>query len=80
MSTRSANEKKFSEWEATQNDGRLYWRKVHGRHGWYALYFKETDANEKTLRFWQEIYNENDKLVELHEKYPVDKGHQKYKG
>ena len=29
------------------------------------------------MRFLQEIYDEQGKLVELHEKYPVDKGHQK---
>jgi hypothetical protein len=37
---------------------------------------KEVDANETTLRFWQEIYNEEGRLVEVHEKYPVDRGHQ----
>jgi hypothetical protein len=37
---------------------------------------KEVDANETTLRFWQEIYNEESRLVEVHEKYPVDRGHQ----
>ena len=29
------------------------------------------------IRFWQEIYDDNGKLVETHEKSPVDKGHQK---
>jgi len=33
------------------------------------------DADEKTLSFKQEIYDENEKLVEIHEKFPVDKGH-----
>jgi hypothetical protein len=37
---------------------------------------KEVDADENTVRFWQEIYNDQGKLVEIHEKYPVDKGHQ----
>jgi hypothetical protein len=37
---------------------------------------KEVDADEITVRFWQEIYDDQDKLVEIHEKYPVDKGHQ----
>jgi len=35
------------------------------------------DAQEVTQRFWQEIYDDQGKLVEAHEKYPVDKGHQK---
>ncbi len=38
---------------------------------------KEVDAQETTLRFWQEVYDDQDRLVEVHEKYPVDKGHQK---
>jgi hypothetical protein len=38
---------------------------------------KEVDVDENTVRFWQEIYNEQDTLVEIHEKYPVDKGHRK---
>jgi hypothetical protein len=33
------------------------------------------DAREITLRFWQEIYDEQGTLVEVHEKYPLDKGH-----
>lgn len=28
------------------------------------------------MRFYQEIYDETGRLVEVHEKYPVDKGHQ----
>jgi hypothetical protein len=35
------------------------------------------DASELTLRFYQEIYDDFGKLVEVHEKYPVDKGHEK---
>jgi len=27
--------------------------------------------------FWQEIYDDTGRLVEIHEKFPVDKGHQK---
>jgi len=35
------------------------------------------DKNEETLKFCQEIYNEEGVLVEIHEKYPSDKGHKK---
>jgi hypothetical protein len=35
------------------------------------------DAAEATVRFWQEIYDDRGKLAEIHEKFPVDKGHQK---
>lgn len=50
---------------------------VPGRFGWRARYFKEVNSEEKTLRFWQEIYDETGRLVERHEKFPVDKGHEK---
>jgi len=36
---------------------------------------KEVDINEETVRVWQEIYDDHGTLVEIHEKYPVDKGH-----
>jgi hypothetical protein len=29
------------------------------------------------VRFWQEIYDDQGKLAETHEKFPVDKGHRK---
>ena len=50
---------------------------VTGRHGWRARYLKEVAAGEQTTKFWQEIYDEHGGLVEIHEKYPVDKGHRK---
>ena len=56
---------------------RRYYLDVKGRMGWRARYLKEVDANEQTVRFWQEIHDEHGKLVEVHEKYPGDKGHQK---
>jgi hypothetical protein len=77
MSTRSQNEKKFGQWDELASGGRRYRLDVPGRLGWLARYFKEVDANEMTVRFWQEIYDEGGKLVERHEKFPVDKGHQK---
>ena len=77
MSSRNSNERKFKQWLDTEAGGRLYQRKVAGQHGWYALYFKEVNSKEKILRFWQEIYDENGLLVEIHHKYPEDSGHQK---
>ena len=76
MSTQPQNERKFGSWEELPNGGRRYWFEVAGRRGWKARYVKEVDADENTVRFWQEIYDDQDKLVEIHEKYPVDKGHQ----
>jgi len=77
MSTRAQNEKKFGQWEETPGGGRRYWLEIRGRQGWRARYLKEVDASETTLRFWQEIYDENGELAEIHNKYPLDKGHRK---
>ncbi len=77
MGTRRQNELKFGRWEELQGGGRRYCLDVIGRQGWLARYCKEVDANELTVRFWQEIYDGSGRLVETHEKYPVDKGHQK---
>lgn len=77
VSTRSQNEKKFGRWVDLPGGGRRYHLDVRGRVGWLARYLKDVDANETTVRFWQEIYDDQGKLVEIHEKYPVDKGHQK---
>ena len=77
MNTRAQNEKKFGNWDDLPDGGRRYWLDVIGRLGWRARYVKEVDAQETTVRFGQEIYDEQGKLVEVHEKYPVDKGHRK---
>ena len=75
MNTRRQNERKFGEWENLPDGCRRYWYDVKGRHGERARYVKEVDSEEKTVRFYQEIYNNNGKLVEIHLKYPVDEGH-----
>jgi len=75
MTTREQNERKFAEWEPLPGGGRRYWLDVTGHHGWVARYVKEVDADEKTVRFRQEIRDEEGKLVEVHEKYPQDMGH-----
>lgn len=77
MSTRAQNERKFGHWEELSGGGRRYWFEVAGRYGWKARYVKEVDLNDETVKFWQEIYDNHGALVEVHEKYPVDKGHQK---
>jgi hypothetical protein len=77
MSTRSQNETKFSHWEDLPGGGRRYWIDVEGRQGWRARYLEEVDAAELTLRFWQEIYDEQGRLAEVHHKFPVDEGHRK---
>jgi len=77
VTRREKNERIFTRWEELPAGGRRYYYEVQGRHGWRAVYIKEVDGKENTMRFWQEIYDEKGDLVEIHEKYPVDRGHQK---
>lgn len=77
MATREQNERKFPNWEELPGGGRRYWLDVPGRQGWYARYVKVVGADEETVAFYQEIYNERGELVEIHEKFPVDRGHRK---
>lgn len=77
---RQANEKKFTGWEDLPDGGRRYFLKVKGKHGWKARYVKEVDVNEETIKFDQEVYDNKGKLIEIHEKFPVDKGHRMVKG
>ena len=79
-SKRRENERKFGTWDELPDGSRLHFYEVQGPHGWKARYVKEVDASEKTMKFYQEIYDENDRLIEIHEKYPVDKGHSRVKG
>ena len=77
MSTRPQNERKFEQWEDLPRGERRYWIDVSSRSGWKVRYVKEVDANEVTLRFYQEVYNEIGEMIEVHHKYPVDLGHRK---
>lgn len=72
---RQLNERKFTHWEQLPNGGRRYWLEVKGRYGKKARYIKEVDAMEEIVKFYQEVYNSRDMLMEIHEKTPVDKGH-----
>ncbi len=75
---RKQNEKEFANWKETATGGRRYWFEVVGRSGGKARYVKEVDAEEVTVAFWQEIYDNQGVMIELHEKYPIDKGHIKF--
>lgn len=77
MGIREQNERKFSNWNILPPEGQRYWFYVLGKQGWKARYVKVVDGNEVTVRFYQEIYDDTGKLVEIHHKYPVDHGHQK---
>lgn len=80
MTSRRQNERKFAQWRQLAGGGRLYWLDIPGKMRWKARYLKEVDAEERTIRFWQEIYDEFGVLVEIHEKYPIDRGHRKERG
>jgi hypothetical protein len=73
---RRQNERKFGTWDELPHGGRRYAFEVQGRSGWRARYVKEVDAEESTVKFYQEIYDNEGKLREVHQKYPVDLGHQ----
>ena len=75
MASRAQNERKFKHWEDLPNGGRRYIREFAGRAGGRALYIKEVDADERTTRFAQEIYDSSGHLLGVHEKFPVDLGH-----
>ena len=76
MASREQNEKKFQRWEELPGGGRRYFRDFTGRAGGRARYIKEVDATEKTVRFAQEIYDGSGRLISIHEKFPVDLGHE----
>ncbi len=77
VSKRKQNEKEFINWTETSKGGRKYWFDVKGRNGGKARYVKEVDNDEVTIAFWQEIFDKQGVMVEIHEKFPIDKGHVK---
>ncbi len=74
---RKKNETEFETWIEKEDGNRIYSFEISGRLGWKARYLKEVNSEEITLKFWQEVYDENNILREVHEKYPIDKGHKK---
>jgi len=76
VTTRTQNERKFKRWEELPDSGRRYWYDVPGRYGYLARYVKIVDTDEVTLKFYQEIYDIEGRLVSVHEKFPEDRGHQ----
>ncbi len=74
---REQNENEFEFWEDLESGGRKYWFDIKGKAGGFARYIKTVDNNEVTVSFVQEIYSSENKLIEIHEKYPIDKGHKK---
>lgn len=71
---RKLNKKKFKNWEEFEW-GRRYQYEIEVKLGWKARYVKEVDINENALRFYQEIYDNEGRLIEVHHKYPIDEAH-----
>ncbi len=74
---RKQNEKEYKKWRELENMGRIYIKIVEARDGSKksAHYEKTVDRNEKTIFFSQKIYDRLGNLLEIHEKFPIDRGH-----
>ena len=74
---KTQHEKRYDSWIPLESGGRIYKKEIIARNGssWMTVYLQEVDEKEMVVRFWQEIYNEKKELIEIHEKFPVDKGH-----
>jgi len=75
LPTREQNERRFPIWKVLSDGGRRYTRVIPGRAGGHARYVKLVDRDEITLRFVQEIYDVEGRLIGVHQKYPTDTGH-----
>ena len=76
MASRKQNERRFAEWEDLPDGGRRYYRIRMGKVKGYVRYIKVVDANELTLSFVQEVYDDDGRLLSTHQKHPEDTGHQ----
>jgi|JI7StandDraft_1071085.scaffolds.fasta_scaffold521057_1 hypothetical protein len=76
MATRRQNEKDFDHWEDFPDGKRRYWFDRKGAIWGVQRIIKIVDKDEKTLFLIQEIYNDDGELVESHQKFPTDTGHQ----
>ncbi len=76
MATRRQNEKSFDHWEDLPDGGRRYWFDRVGAIWGVQRIIKIVDQDEKTVLLLQEIYNDEGELVERHQKFPVDTGHE----
>jgi hypothetical protein len=76
MATRPQNEKRFKNWEDSADGGRRYWTDRKGAVSGFQRMIKVVDVAETTLQLLQEIYDDNGTLIERHQKYPVDTGHE----
>ncbi len=76
MNKREQNERDYPNWEDLDYGGRRYWKDIPGKVKNRARYVKIVDAHENTIRFVQEIYDDTNRLIARHQKYPIDTGHE----
>lgn len=76
MANRLQNEKRFQQWLDLPDGTRRYWTDRPGAVSGFQRMIKVVDANEITLQVLQEIYSDEGILLERHQKYPVDTGHE----
>ena len=76
MATRKENERRFKNWDELPTNGRRYWYDRKGVVSGFQRMIKIVDANENTLQLIQEIYDDDEKLIERHQKFPIDTGHE----
>ena len=77
MATREQNERRFKNWQDLAEGGRRYWTDRKGAVSGFQRMVKIVDSGENTVQVVQEIYNDDSILIERHQKYPVDTGHEK---
>ena len=53
LQKRKKNESEYDKWTENEDGSRIYSFEIKGRLGWKALYLKEVNSEEITLRFWQ---------------------------
>jgi hypothetical protein len=76
VATRQQNERRFPNWDELPDGGRRYYEIKLGKVAGYARYVKLVDVNEVTISIVQEIYDDAGRLIAIHQKYPIDTGHQ----
>ncbi len=71
------NEKEYPNMNELGNGGRIYWKEIEAgdNSGKKARYEKTVDKDEQTISFVQKIFDKHGNLLEIHEKFPIDKGH-----
>ncbi|MDX1939902.1 MAG: hypothetical protein SFU99_05075 [Saprospiraceae bacterium] len=74
---RKQNEKEYPNWTELEDGKRLYWKEIDAgdKSGKKARYEKIVDSEEQTVSFVQKIFDNIGNLTEIHEKFPIDKGH-----